>query len=769
MERNRNSRRKGLNFEFDSEDSEDSVEETNAHKKRATLNSKESNLPHENDQPKKIETSASIATENENGIVGTSCTGLSTESNKELEPSIAYSIKCILHPNKEGRDHGVIKPFVENFESWDRVKECAEARSKAQKLSKYSDIIKDLPSVFTREHGYHSDCYKKFTAFKKGDLVIDTDDSISSTRSKIVSPRIDPMKKDILPEVCLFCGLKRKKHKQKWMDLTSCEYTKTEVNIRKAAKYFDDKEILFKIGNYNYGEGPDFTAMEVKYHHQPCKMEYLNKWQKLVKSDTNEKSIDTLAKEAAKKSIVQYVNDFVLKKGNPILINETLDKFKKMFIAHGGSAEEIMSYNVQNLSNFLKKKLPALEICTDSTKKSIGFKSGSMTPSLARECVKSNTNDDNVIWECAMKLRQQILNSEPQPLEEPLTVDAIMKGEAQIPDSVRNFFKLLYTGGNDEVSKRKQRVIDSSAADAVFSSTGGRLIPGKHLALGLALKSMTGSKTVTKLVNRLGHCVSNEKVRQVDIGLESTINITNSLKPENIVRDSTSCIGLAWDNFDIILETLSGSDSIHHTYGICYQNNNDDIDLGLSELPATDAVRRKVRDISKGNALSSEETIQPYKKKPLMNKFHFYEANVLCPENYLTYLSLDTLWCLSFNSFGNVAMWTGWNTEFHTQFSKQSQLKQTIGYMKPIMLPPTRNDVVLETLNRSKELANECDSSCIVVTYDLAIAKIAKQIQCTEHPEFDDIFIQFGQFHTELNIFSALGKSSKILVLHTYS
>ena len=40
----------------------------------------------------------------------------------------------------------------------------------------------------------------------------------------------------------------------------------------------------------------------------------------------------------------------------------------------------------------------------------------------------------------------------------------------------------------------------------------------------------------------------------------------------------------------------------------------------------------------------------------------------------------------------------------------------------------------------------------------MAIAKIAKQIQCNEHPQFDDIFIQFGQFHTELNIFSALGK-----------
>ena len=49
---NQNSRRKGLDFEFDSEDSDESVEETNAHKNRATLDRKESYLPHKNDQPK---------------------------------------------------------------------------------------------------------------------------------------------------------------------------------------------------------------------------------------------------------------------------------------------------------------------------------------------------------------------------------------------------------------------------------------------------------------------------------------------------------------------------------------------------------------------------------------------------------------------------------------------------------------------------------------------------------------------------------------------
>ena len=196
---------------------------------------------------------------------------------------------------------------------------------------------------------------------------------------------------------------------QKWIDLTSCEYSKTKINIRKAAHYFDDKEILFKIGNY---------VMEVKYHHHPCKIEYLSKWQTLVKSDKNVKTSDALAKEAAKKSIVEYVNDFVLKKGNPIFISDTFDKFKRMFIAQGGSAEGVTSYNVQKFSNFLKKKLPAL-----------GFKSGPMTPTFAREHVKINTDSNNLIWECAMRLRQHILDTEVQPLEEPLAVDAIMKGE----------------------------------------------------------------------------------------------------------------------------------------------------------------------------------------------------------------------------------------------------------------------------------------------------------------------------------------------------
>ena len=51
---------------------------------------------------------------------------------------------------------------------------------------------------------------------------------------------------------------------------------------------------------------------------------------------------------------------------------------------------------------------------------------------------------------------------EVQPLEEQLTVDSIMNGEVQVTDSVNKFLTDLYTGNTSEISKRKQRFIDST-------------------------------------------------------------------------------------------------------------------------------------------------------------------------------------------------------------------------------------------------------------------------------------------------------------------
>ena len=105
--------------------------------------------------------------------------------------------------------------------------------------------------------------------------------------------------------------------------------------------------------------------------------------------------------------------------------------------------------------------------------------------------------------------------------------------------------------------------MNSTSADVVYACSGGKLLPGKHISLGVALKSMTGNKSVVNLINRFGHCIS------TDIGMESSLTSNNSLVPDQIVQTPELYTTLAWDNFDVNLEIQSGADPAQYTYGIC--------------------------------------------------------------------------------------------------------------------------------------------------------------------------------------------------------
>ena len=106
------------------------------------------------------------------------------------------------------------------------------------------------------------------------------------------------------------------------------------------------------------------------------------------------------------------------------------------------------------------------------------------------------------------------------------------------------------------------------------------------------------------------------------------------------------------------------------------------------------------------------------------------------------------------NLFSKTPMWVGWNTERYSEPIK----KQVTRYMQNIRLPPTREDVVKETLKRSQEVAKKCGDKYAIATSDLAVPKTARQIHIQNSPKFDDCFIQFGQFHIILSLFSSIVK-----------
>ncbi|XP_057306368.1 uncharacterized protein LOC130644684 [Hydractinia symbiolongicarpus] len=125
------------------------------------------------------------------------------------------------------------------------------------------------------------------------------------------------------------------------------------------------------------------------------------------------------------------------------------------------------------------------------------------------------------------------------------------------------------------------------------------------------------------------------------------------------------------------------------------------------------------------------------------------------PLSYIKARMYDTLWMMDFYfSPDTTPMWVGWNSII---FQNTNNL-QKVWYLPQINQSPTSIAVVAETLRRAQVIANECGKKNISVTYDLAIAKVAMQLQAEESPKFDNIFVALGAFHVEMAMFSASGK-----------
>ena len=210
--------------------------------------------------------------------------------------------------------------------------------------------------------------------------------------------------------------------------------------------------------------------------------------------------------------------------------------------------------------------------------------------------------------------------------------------------------------------------------------------------------------------------------------------------PNGVLKQPELCAGMAWDNFEINIETLNGLGAIHHTYGIVYQNTSS----AVSEAACIPAHRNSGHRFSKVSCNAKNDTIEPYYKNPKISEHEFASQELLPPASFSVYNTRNILWTIGKSLFPyDLPMWHGWNSLKEVDINPQ----QKVFYMQHIKLPPTRNDVVKETLRRSQTVASECNEP---YAYDLAVAKIVKQIQATERPLFDDVFM-FGSFHIEMS------------------
>ena len=387
---------------------------------------------------------------------------------------------------------------------------------------------------------------------------------------------------------------------------------------------------------------------------------------------------------------------------------------------------------------------------------------------LTLECaIRKAQNRDKAV-DMALQIRDEVLNM--QNSREYTTRNILEKAKCDEtrPSMLVRFLHVLLTG-SPEPTKRS-RLVNSVADDIIYGCSRGRIVPSKHVAMALGMKSITGSRKVIEILNRFGHSVHYHAAEEMETEIAEKILDQDSETPDGIERKEGLCTGLAWDNYDEMNETLSGAGTLHDTVGICYQNcrkeegSTTEVEEIETEAVATvndiddeqvkqhetakhskqehDVEKKGAKKVNKRRMDIKETEIAPYFKKPKMKSFSYQISAVEEPVDHQGIACRDLFWMMSLSRL-RTPMWAGWNSLVTADDSPQ----QRIEYMKNITLPPTRNDVVAKTLAVSQAVARECNEKYAIVHYDLAVAKPALQIQDAEKPKFDNVFICFGPFY----------------------
>ena len=97
-------------------------------------------------------------------------------------------------------------------------------------------------------------------------------------------------------------------------------------------------------------------------------------------------------------------------------------------------------------------------------------------------------------------------------------------------------------------------------------------MPAKKLTLGSAFESMTNSKKIMNIFHRLGHVVSDDKVRGIETEMVYSMVDSMTACPSQVPTDKNLRTVCAYDNFDRFLNTKSKKVNFNDTVGIWIQD-----------------------------------------------------------------------------------------------------------------------------------------------------------------------------------------------------
>lgn len=546
-------------------------------------------------------------------------------------------------------------------------------------------------------------------------------------------------------DLCVFC------QSQTWRKGTLIEFSTTKAGntISDSLALCKDSVIKGRL------RGVDLRAADAKYH-KTCYASFL------VKCGSQSTSTDDVAEQSLSKLFNKLRPE--LEKGRAYSVDDVVKEYRS--ISPGDTRREFSI--IRSLTTCYADDIKVIDISRNE--KLLMSQSISLRDVINCAYKAKCEASSNILGDMdKVRIAANILNQDIRSVWKPLENFNITKESVQsiIPDTLKEFMRTLSDGEWNESARA------SIAQDIIGLST--RKIPPKHVTLASSVKHLTGSKQLVNQLNRMGHCCSDTELQrlytaaamtELRAGLETEV-----IQPPNILPGRIGFIQAAADNDDFLEHTRDGKQTTHGTTMVLYQQQG-----FINQTYAHPVAKTRNRSLNPAEyqQLLGLRNIS-HSKKP--NPMHIRESRAVRELNQdllaLTPLrddacALDSAWILArmapaklFEldikpSYQHCPSWSSFNARNNIPDSPATRLS-VVGYCPMLNFPSTDPSTIYTVMTNLKKMMENLSQTHSVITFDLALYRIAKEIQWNRPLEFQQTIIRMGGFHIITNYLAALG------------
>ena len=342
-----------------------------------------------------------------------------------------------------------------------------------------------------------------------------------------------------------------------------------------------DENLLKRIRGY------DLFASQAKYH-STCRASYMiqsKTWRSSNYHSIKEQSELEVAHKKAFDYIIQAIDDKIIDKKEVM----NLKDLRELYVTELQNTE--FSKNKLEKHRRLSKILSFVKLGGLSS--NLVFSKQMELSSAIKSTYQLAKQDMNV--EVASSLRETVLKSFDQAdnIGWPPTSDQLTNGNV-VPEELTKFLTFLIDANSNQQTIRSHRLVNSLAQDICRAVTKSAWKLPKHISLCVTLRHLFRSKELITLMNRFGHCENYSFALELETVIATAAEMQSKVLSQRIVTHpkGPSVFHSEFDNFDQLVNDLTGSGSVHTAHGRMLQDFTHDQKNSRNDFPL---VEKKLR------------------------------------------------------------------------------------------------------------------------------------------------------------------------------